>query len=75
MESGSLTIVDLSGEHIDSSSACVLFNICLELYLDKSQTSGKVVALDEAHKVSKNVQSDCKLKHVMTNFVLVIVHG
>lgn len=75
MKSGSLTIVDLSGEHIDSSSACVLFNICLELYLDSDQTSGKVVALDEAHKASEKAQSDCKLKHVMTDFVLVPVHG
>ena len=50
--SGSLTIVDLSCPFIDESAACVLFNICLALFLEHCNDSGRIVALDEAHKVS-----------------------
>jgi len=48
---GTLTIVDLSDPFVDPSSACVLFDICLTLFLENRNNVGKVVALDEAHKV------------------------
>ena len=48
---GQLTIVDLTDPFIDSSGACVLFDIALALFLDSNKGIGKVVALDEAHKV------------------------
>ena len=48
----SLTIVDLSCPFVDESAACVLFDICLGLFLQNRGTVGRVVALDEAHKVS-----------------------
>ena len=48
---GSLTIVDLSCPFVDESAACVMFNICLALFLEDRQDAGRIVALDEAHKV------------------------
>ena len=48
---GSLTIIDLTDPFVDSSGACVLFDISLALFLDSNKGIGKVVALDEAHKV------------------------
>ncbi len=50
-EPGSLTIVDLSCPFVDDSAACVLFNICLALFLEKRNGVSRVIALDEAHKV------------------------
>lgn len=51
---GALNIVDLSCPFVDSGMACILFDICLSTFL-QTQTAnckGKVIALDEAHKVS-----------------------
>lgn len=45
---GYLTIVDLSDPVIDTKMACVLFDICLSVFLSQSKC-GTVVALDEAH--------------------------
>ncbi|KAK7937628.1 uncharacterized protein PG986_014496 [Apiospora aurea] len=47
---GSLTIVDLSDPFLSSDDACVLFSICLSIFLEDRSTCGRVVALDEAHK-------------------------
>jgi hypothetical protein len=33
-------------------SACALFNICTGIFLEKNVETGKVIVLDEAHKVS-----------------------
>ena len=51
---GSLTIVDLSCPFVDETSACTLFDICLSLFLERDPNGGKIVALDEAHKVRRN---------------------
>ena len=56
-EAGSLTIVDLSCPFVEDASACVLFDICLALFLEQSGEVGRVVALDEAHKVSSSVNN------------------
>jgi hypothetical protein len=48
---GELKIIDLTDPVIDSDSACVLFDICLAIFLETTKR-GKVVALDEAHNVS-----------------------
>ena len=53
---GRLTIIDLTDPVIDSESACVLFDICLAIFLEKT-SCGKVVALDEAHNVSCSIPS------------------
>lgn len=50
---GSLTIVDLSCPFVDESAACAMFNICLALFLEDREEAGRIVALDEAHKVRK----------------------
>ena len=48
-----LIIVDLSCPFVDASAACVLFNICIGLFLSATSPEklGKVIAVDEAHKV------------------------
>ena len=51
---GSLTIIDLSCPFVDESAACALFTICLELFLENRGDVGRVIALDEAHKVNKD---------------------
>ncbi len=51
-EPGSLTIVDLSCPFVDESAACAMFNICLALFLEERGDTGRIIALDEAHKVS-----------------------
>ena len=48
---GSLTIVDLSCPFVDENAACALFNICIALFLEERGNVGRIVALDEAHKV------------------------
>lgn len=50
-DSGAITIVDLSCPFVDSGTACVLFNIVLGVFLAKDSPAGKVIAVDEAHKV------------------------
>lgn len=45
---GELNIVVLTDPVIDSDSACVLFDICLTIFLEKTKC-GKVIGLDEAH--------------------------
>jgi len=51
---GTLTIVDLSCPFVEEDDACALFNICLSLFLERRSEGGRLVALDEAHKVSTN---------------------
>lgn len=50
-EAGSITIIDLSCPFVDANTACVLFNICIGMYLGLHPTVGKLIAIDEAHKV------------------------
>lgn len=51
-EQGSLTIVDLSDPFVNESDACALFSICLTLFMESRGQGGRIVALDEAHKVT-----------------------
>jgi hypothetical protein len=48
---GEITIMDLSDAFITPSTACVLFKIGLERFIE-SKALAKMVVLDEAHKVS-----------------------
>ena len=50
-EKGSLTIIDLSCPFVGENDACALFNLCLSLFLENRSDGGRLVALDEAHKV------------------------
>ena len=49
---GRVTIIDLTDPFINTSAASALFDIALSLYLETSIPSGKLLVLDEAHKVS-----------------------
>jgi hypothetical protein len=48
---GQLTIIDLSDPFIDSVSACGLFEIITRLFVRADVGTGKVLVVDEAHKV------------------------
>lgn len=48
---GRLTIIDLSCHFLDVSTACTLFDIYLGVFLEQKLDIGRLVALDEAHKV------------------------
>ena len=50
-EAGTVTIIDLSCPFVDVNTACVLFKIGMGMYLNSGATTGKLVAVDEAHKV------------------------
>lgn len=51
VDPGCLTIVDLTDPMLDGGAACSLFDICMSNYLREPKDYGRVVALDEAHKV------------------------
>ncbi|KAG6880447.1 hypothetical protein C0992_000049 [Termitomyces sp. T32_za158] len=48
---GRLTIIDLSDPFIDPASACGLFEIIVRLFVRSDVDTGKVLVVDEAHKV------------------------
>jgi len=53
-EGGRLTIIDLSDPFLDASSACGLFEIIIRLFIRSDVGTGKVLVVDEAHKVRTN---------------------
>ena len=48
---GRLTIIDLSDTFIDPAAACGLFEIITRLFVRADVGTGKVLVVDEAHKV------------------------
>lgn len=52
-EPGEITIMDMSCPFVDINTACLMFNCGLQRYM-QSKASGKLVVLDEAHKVRNN---------------------
>jgi hypothetical protein len=56
---GQLTIADLSDPFIDPASACGLFEIITRLFVRAEVGTGKVLVVDEAHKVRDHEQSLC----------------
>lgn len=59
-EAGQLTIVDMSDPFIDSGIACGFFEILVRLFVREKVDTGKVLVVDEAHKVSLSVlQAQC----------------
>ena len=50
-EAGTITIIDLSCPFVDVNTACVLFKIGAGMYRNSNATTGKLIAVDEAHKV------------------------
>jgi hypothetical protein len=59
---GEVTIIDLSDPFLTPSTACILFKLGLEHFL-QSRAPGKMVVLDEAHKVCAPIfrRPFCKL--------------
>jgi hypothetical protein len=51
-EAGRVTIIDLTDPFINPSAATALFDIALSLYLEADVPTGKLLVLDEAHKVT-----------------------
>lgn len=51
---GQLTIVDLTDPFIDPSCACGLFEIVTRLFVRSDIGTGKILVVDEAHKVCQN---------------------
>lgn len=49
---GEVTIMDMSCPFVDANTACILFKIGLQKY-PQSGAAGKMIVLDEAHKVSE----------------------
>jgi len=57
---GQLTIIDLSDPFLDAASACGLFEIIVRLFVRADVETGKVLVVDEAHKVGVCSQSSCR---------------
>ncbi|KAL6808911.1 hypothetical protein GGI42DRAFT_340180 [Trichoderma sp. SZMC 28013] len=67
-KAGQLTIVDLSCPCVTEETACSLFNICLELFIQHKSNVGLVVALDEAHKyMTDTVESELLTARLLEN--------
>lgn len=49
---GGVTILDLSCPFVDQSTACVLFRMAIDLFLNAHPSRGKMIVADEAHKVT-----------------------
>lgn len=49
--SGQVTILDLSCPFVDENTACLLFNIGMGRFMESCSSRGKLLVLDEAHKV------------------------
>ena len=57
IDPGTLTIVDLTDSFMDQNTACILFDICLELFMEKAPRDDMAVVLDEAHRYMKNTSA------------------
>ena len=57
---GMITIVDLSDPFVDPALAGAIFEICVRLFQKASVDTGKVLVVDEAHKVLlPSLPQDC----------------
>ncbi|RDA83639.1 hypothetical protein CP532_4663 [Ophiocordyceps camponoti-leonardi (nom. inval.)] len=69
---GQLTIVDLSCPCVTADAACALFTICTSLFLEQpSETVGRVIALDEAHRYMN--QSEDSASAALTETLLTAI--
>ncbi|KAL4879905.1 hypothetical protein BJY04DRAFT_219710 [Aspergillus karnatakaensis] len=66
---GGITILDLSCPFVDQSTACILFRIAIELFLQAQPSSGKMIVADEAHKY----MTDTPAARVLTETLLTII--
>lgn len=68
VKEGCITVVDMSCPFVDRETACVMFSTCLEVFMSSTKGCGKVVALDEAHKVS--IRFSPHLSSIRSDFIL-----
>ncbi|MCJ1353992.1 MAG: hypothetical protein MMC33_003979 [Icmadophila ericetorum] len=66
---GTITILDLTCPFVDANTACVLFKIGLNMYLDSNPLVGKLLAVDEAHKY----MTDTPASKALTESLLTII--
>ncbi|KAA8908214.1 hypothetical protein FN846DRAFT_918646 [Sphaerosporella brunnea] len=66
---GHLTVIDLSDPFVDEATACSLFEICLNLFLDCPVKYGRVVAVDEAHKYMSGTPSAMKFTETLLSTI------
>ncbi|KAG8782690.1 hypothetical protein FRC19_007403 [Serendipita sp. 401] len=55
---GRLIVIDLSDPFVDGTTAAMLFDICLGLFIEWKTNSGKLIVLDEAHKYLTNADAN-----------------
>ncbi|KAG8841033.1 hypothetical protein FRB91_005426 [Serendipita sp. 411] len=55
---GRLIIIDLSDPFVDGTTAAMLFDICLGLFIEWKTNTGKLIVLDEAHKYLTNADAN-----------------
>ena len=66
---GQLTIVDLSDPFIDPAQACSIFEIFVRLFVRARVDTGKVLVVDEAHKVSLMMMCCSSLRLKMIQYL------
>jgi hypothetical protein len=62
---GQITIVDLTDHFIDATSACGIFEVIVRLFVRSKVDCGKVLVVDEAHKVSPAF-FECELRLIVS---------
>jgi hypothetical protein len=67
-QEGGLVIVDLTDPFVDEATACLLFEICLNLFLER-HVKGSVIALDEAHKYMTATPSALKFTDTLLSTI------
>ncbi|KAH7371751.1 hypothetical protein BKA66DRAFT_423668 [Pyrenochaeta sp. MPI-SDFR-AT-0127] len=65
---GEVTIIDLSDPFVSSNTACILFKLGLERFM-QSRAPGKMVVLDEAHKYMLNTPGPKVLTDYLTTLI------
>ena len=69
---------DLSCPFVDEKTACDLFEMCLTIFLETRGDVGRIVALDEAHKVRAILTVRDKANshpvHERCTVIFIIVH-
>ncbi|PVF93467.1 hypothetical protein CPB86DRAFT_715372 [Serendipita vermifera] len=61
---GRLVIIDLSDPFVDGTTAAMLFDICLGLFIEWKVSTGKLIVLDEAHKYLTNSDANQFTKRI-----------
>ncbi|KAG8838023.1 hypothetical protein FRB91_007811, partial [Serendipita sp. 411] len=61
---GKLLIIDLSDRFIDDTTATMLFDICLGLFMEWEPSTAKLLVLDEAHKYLSSSTSSQLTKRI-----------